>query len=66
MDGSLIAILLLMGMGGGFAAGLLGIGGGMVLVPFITMIFSARHFPPELVVHMAAVSSTTEPDRGTN
>lgn len=57
MDGSLIAILLLMGMGGGFAAGLLGIGGGMVLVPFITMIFSARHFPPELVVHMAIATS---------
>ncbi len=57
MDWSLIAILLLMGMGGGFAAGLLGIGGGMVLVPFITMIFSARQFPPELVVHMAIATS---------
>jgi uncharacterized membrane protein YfcA len=57
MDWSLIAILLLMGMGGGFAAGLLGIGGGMVLVPFITMIFSARGFPEQLVVHMAIATS---------
>ncbi|MFP5393595.1 MAG: sulfite exporter TauE/SafE family protein [Gammaproteobacteria bacterium] len=57
MDWSLIAILLLMGVGGGFAAGLLGIGGGMVLVPFITMILSARHFPDELVVHMAIATS---------
>lgn len=57
MDGSLIAVLLLMGAGGGFAAGLLGIGGGMVLVPFITMIFTARGFPPELVVHMAIATS---------
>jgi len=57
MDCSLIAVLLLMGAGGGFAAGLLGIGGGMVLVPFITMIFTARRFPPELVVHMAIATS---------
>jgi len=57
MDWSLIGILLLMGAGGGYAAGLLGIGGGMVLVPFITMIFTARGFPPGLVVHMAIATS---------
>ncbi|WP_317202830.1 sulfite exporter TauE/SafE family protein [Janthinobacterium sp.] len=57
MDWSLVLILLLMGAAGGFAAGLLGIGGGMVLVPFITMIFTAKHFPPELVVHMAIATS---------
>jgi uncharacterized membrane protein YfcA len=42
-----------MGVFGGFAAGLLGIGGGMILVPFMTMIFTALHFPSELIVHMA-------------
>ncbi|XLZ70013.1 sulfite exporter TauE/SafE family protein [Massilia sp. SR12] len=57
MDWGLVGILLLMGAGGGFAAGLLGIGGGMVLVPFITMIFTAKGFPPELVVHMAIATS---------
>jgi uncharacterized membrane protein YfcA len=57
MDLELIGILLLMGTAGGYAAGLLGIGGGMVLVPFITMIFTARGFPPELVVHMAIATS---------
>ena len=57
MDLSLVLILLLMGAGGGFAAGLLGVGGGMVLVPFITMIFTARGFPPALVVHMAIATS---------
>ncbi len=57
MDWSLVGILLLMGAGGGFAAGLLGIGGGMVLVPFITMIFTAKGFPPALVVHMAIATS---------
>lgn len=57
MDWTLILALLVMGTFGGFAAGLLGIGGGMVLVPFITMIFTARHFPHELVVHMAIATS---------
>lgn len=54
---NLTLVLLAMGAAGGFAAGLLGIGGGMVLVPFIIMIFSARHFPPELIVHMAIATS---------
>lgn len=57
MDWGLVGILLLMGAGGGFAAGLLGIGGGMVLVPFITMIFTAKGFPPHVVVHMAIATS---------
>jgi uncharacterized membrane protein YfcA len=57
MDLGLILILLAMGAGGGFAAGLLGIGGGMVLVPFITMIFTSRGFPPEHIVHMAIATS---------
>jgi uncharacterized membrane protein YfcA len=57
MDYGLIAMLLVMGTAGGYAADLLGIGGGMVLVPFITMIFTSRGFPPELVVHMAIATS---------
>jgi uncharacterized membrane protein YfcA len=57
MDFGLALVLLVMGAFGGFAAGLLGIGGGMILVPFITMIFTAKGFPPELVVHMAIATS---------
>jgi uncharacterized membrane protein YfcA len=57
MDLSLALVLLVMGAFGGFAAGLLGIGGGMILVPFITMIFTAKGFPPALVVHMAIATS---------
>jgi uncharacterized membrane protein YfcA len=57
MDWSLMLALLVMGTFGGFAAGLLGIGGGMILVPFITMIFDAKHFAPHLIVHMAIATS---------
>lgn len=57
LDTGLILILLAMGCFGGFSAGLLGIGGGMVLVPFMTMIFAAKQFAPELIVHMAIATS---------
>ena len=57
MDWMLVLALLVMGTFGGFAAGLLGIGGGMVLVPFITMIFTSRNVAPDLVVHMAIATS---------
>ncbi len=57
MDWGLVAILLVMGVYGGFSAGLLGVGGGMVLVPFVTMIFTAEGFPPGQVVHMAIATS---------
>jgi len=57
MDPFLILALLGMGAFGGFAAGLLGIGGGMILVPFITMVLTARGVPDVLVVHMAIATS---------
>ncbi|UUZ51813.1 sulfite exporter TauE/SafE family protein [Massilia sp. B-10] len=44
MDWTLVLTLLVMGTCGGFAGHLLGVGGGMVLVPFVTMIFTARGF----------------------
>jgi uncharacterized membrane protein YfcA len=57
VDLSLIAILLSIGAAIGFAAGLLGIGGGMLLVPFMTMILTAKNFPKEHIVHMAIATS---------
>lgn len=57
MDISLIVILLALGAAVGFAAGLLGIGGGMLLVPFMTLILTAKNFPKELIVHMAIATS---------
>lgn len=57
MDISLIAGLLVLGAAVGFAAGLLGIGGGMLLVPFITLLLTLKGFPKEHVIHMAIATS---------
>ena len=37
----------------GFAAGLLGIGGGVVMVPLLVLVFRAHEMPPEHVLHIA-------------
>jgi uncharacterized membrane protein YfcA len=37
----------------GFAAGLLGIGGGVVMVPLLVLVFTAHEMPPEHVLHLA-------------
>ena len=57
MAWQLIMALLVLGVFTGFAAGLLGIGGGMLMVPFITMLMTMNHFPPALIVHMAIATS---------
>ena len=59
IDLALIFWLLLLGTFTGFAAGLLGIGGGMVMVPFITMLLSSRGFPIDIVVKVAIATSLT-------
>lgn len=46
-------IYLLLGGIVGYFAGLLGIGGGLVLVPVLTMLFTAQNFPPERILHLA-------------
>ena len=51
--------LMLLGSFTGCFAGMLGLGGGMLLVPFLTFMFTHQHFPPELVVHMAIATSLT-------
>ncbi len=53
----LVAELLLLGVGTGFLAGLLGIGGGMIMVPFLTFILGARGVSPDLAVKMAIATS---------
>jgi len=57
IDPLLIAGLLVLGAFTGFAAGLLGIGGGMMMVPFITMILTQQAFPGEQIVKVAVATS---------
>ena len=47
LDPTLVVALLLIGTVTGFLAGLLGIGGGMIMVPFVTIILTHRGYPPE-------------------
>ena len=53
----LIVELATLGLCTGFLAGLLGIGGGMIMVPFITVILNGRGVSPNLAVKMAIATS---------
>lgn len=53
----LIVELATLGLATGFLAGLLGIGGGMLMGPFLTIILSARGVPSNLAVKMAIATS---------
>ena len=52
-----IGALVLLGACTGFAAGLLGIGGGMLMMPFLTALFTWQGFPTEYILHMAIATS---------
>ena len=57
IEPTLILELAALGLATGFLAGLLGIGGGMVMVPFISAMLSGRGAAPELAVKMAIATS---------
>lgn len=57
MEPSFLIIYLVLGIVVGFLAGLLGIGGGVVMVPMLTTLFIWQQFPSGQVVHMALASS---------
>lgn len=47
----------LLGIFGGFVAGLFGVGGGLTLVPFMYMLFAAQNFPHEHLMHLSLGTS---------
>jgi uncharacterized membrane protein YfcA len=57
LEPSLIVELAALGLGAGFLAGLLGIGGGMLIGPFMTLILSARGVGADLAVKMAIATA---------
>ena len=57
LDPLLIVELLLLGSFAGFLAGLLGIGGGLVMVPVMTWVLARQGVGPEFIVHTAIGTS---------
>ena len=57
IEPQLIIELALLGVVAGFLAGLLGIGGGMMMVPFMTIILTNKGYPAEYTLKMAVATS---------
>ena len=52
-----LALYLVTGTAAGLLAGMLGVGGGLIIVPILTFIFAAHGFAPQHVLHLALGTS---------
>ena len=52
-----LVLYLATGIFAGLASGLLGVGGGLIIVPVLFFIFSAQQLPAEHIMHMALATS---------
>jgi uncharacterized membrane protein YfcA len=52
-----LGIFLLLGLVAGVLAGLLGVGGGLIIVPVLLWLFQSRGFSPAVVMHLAVGTS---------
>ena len=50
-------VYLVIGVMVGFLAGLFGIGGGMIMVPMLVFVFTAKGFPAEHMMHLSLATS---------
>jgi len=50
-------VYLAIGTAVGFLAGLLGVGGGMITVPVLVFVFTAKSFPPEHLMHLSLATA---------
>lgn len=57
LDITIIALLALLGCFTGFMAGLLGIGGGLIITPFLIMLIPHSVIGPEYITHVAVATS---------
>ncbi|HHO59657.1 MAG TPA: hypothetical protein ENJ64_05395, partial [Thiotrichales bacterium] len=52
-----IGIYLLLGAVAGLLAGLLGVGGGLIIVPVLAWVFAQQGFSSSIIMHMAVATS---------